>query len=142
MDRRGKFSEPSDILAIRQDNDMESVSGAPVRKRRRPAVVCIECRRRKVACDRKLPCGSCLLHNADCAYRSTNSPIATSQPRGTETPVAQPKSTSLPASKDVPQSSRPLQAGDLPRDGDVSADEDYLSALMGPLTLRQAGASI
>lgn len=52
----------------------------PVRRRRRPAVVCTECRRRKIACDRKLPCGQCTLHGADCVYGPTangNVPRAT-----------------------------------------------------------------
>ena len=40
----------------------------PARKRRRPAVVCAECRRRKIACDRKSPCGQCALHNVECIY--------------------------------------------------------------------------
>ncbi len=38
------------------------------RKRRRPAVVCAECRRRKIACDRKTPCGQCALHKVECVY--------------------------------------------------------------------------
>lgn len=32
---------------------------SPVRKRRRPAYSCTECRRRKVRCDRSMPCGQC-----------------------------------------------------------------------------------
>lgn len=38
------------------------------RKRRRPAVVCNECRRRKIACDRKAPCGQCVQYNSACTY--------------------------------------------------------------------------
>lgn len=34
-------------------------SPLPVRKRRRPAYSCTECRRRKVRCDRAIPCGQC-----------------------------------------------------------------------------------
>ncbi|KAL4894751.1 hypothetical protein BDV59DRAFT_163801 [Aspergillus ambiguus] len=46
---------------------MGSPSG--VRKRRRPAYSCIECRRRKVRCDRATPCGQCTAHNApSCTY--------------------------------------------------------------------------
>lgn len=48
----------------------------PVRKRRRPAVTCIECRRRKVKCDRALPCGPCILSSLPCTY---NSPFPHSQ---------------------------------------------------------------
>jgi hypothetical protein len=38
------------------------------RKRRRPAVVCTECRRRKIACDKKTPCSHCTQYNAICTY--------------------------------------------------------------------------
>jgi len=40
------------------------------RKRRRSPVVCTECRRRKSACDRKLPCAQCTQHGLDCAYQN------------------------------------------------------------------------
>jgi hypothetical protein len=46
----------------------------PVRKRRRPAVACTECRRRKVKCDRSLPCASCVLGTLACAYNSPDVP--------------------------------------------------------------------
>ena len=59
------------------DNTLPSGS----RKRRRPAVVCNECRRRKIACDRKSPCGQCIQYNSTCMYNSPKS-----LPRG----VAQP----------------------------------------------------
>ena len=50
---------------------MMSSSGL-ARKRRRPAYSCIECRRRKVRCDRAVPCGQCTAQKvADlCAYNS------------------------------------------------------------------------
>ena len=39
------------------------------RKRRRPALACASCRRRKVKCDRNSPCGQCTLRNSDlCTY--------------------------------------------------------------------------
>ncbi|GLI73437.1 hypothetical protein PoHVEF18_001654 [Penicillium ochrochloron] len=48
---------------------MDSSSPSGVRKRRRPAVSCIECRRRKVRCDRAKPCGQCTAHNTpSCTY--------------------------------------------------------------------------
>jgi hypothetical protein len=46
-----------------------------VRKRRRPAVACTECRRRKVKCDRSLPCTSCVLSTLACSYNSLDSPL-------------------------------------------------------------------
>jgi hypothetical protein len=48
---------------------MNAGSPSGVRKRRRPAVSCIECRRRKVRCDRAKPCGQCTAHNTPlCTY--------------------------------------------------------------------------
>lgn len=40
------------------------------RKRRRPALACEQCRRRKVRCDREMPCGPCIKSHPslDCAY--------------------------------------------------------------------------
>ncbi|KAE8383481.1 hypothetical protein BDV26DRAFT_287667 [Aspergillus bertholletiae] len=42
--------------------------GASSRKRRRQAVVCTECRRRKIACDRNTPCAQCIQSNSPCTY--------------------------------------------------------------------------
>lgn len=40
------------------------------RRRRRPAVSCILCRRRKIKCNRETPCNNCVkAKNATCAYR-------------------------------------------------------------------------
>lgn len=49
-------------------NTSTSTFNGPSRKRRRPAVVCNECRRRKIACDRKTPCGQCVQYNSTCTY--------------------------------------------------------------------------
>lgn len=38
------------------------------RKRRRQAVVCTECRRRKIACDRNSPCAQCIQSSSVCTY--------------------------------------------------------------------------
>lgn len=49
-----------------------------IRKRRRPAHSCLECRRRKVRCDRNKPCAQCSAHQvASCVYTQGNnvSPI-------------------------------------------------------------------
>jgi hypothetical protein len=39
------------------------------RRRRRPALSCIECRSRKVRCDRSHPCRPCTVHRVACNYR-------------------------------------------------------------------------
>jgi hypothetical protein len=42
----------------------------PAKRRRRPAVSCVECRVRKVKCDRDKPCGACTrIKSATCTYR-------------------------------------------------------------------------
>jgi hypothetical protein len=46
---------------------------APSRKRRRPPVVCTECRRRKSACDRKNPCAQCIQYDLTCVYQNSQS---------------------------------------------------------------------
>ncbi|KAL7911584.1 hypothetical protein GGI35DRAFT_294069 [Trichoderma velutinum] len=38
-------------------------------RRRRPALSCLECRRRKLKCDRSNPCGRCVSTDAPCNYR-------------------------------------------------------------------------
>ena len=43
------------------------------RKRRRPALACEECRRRKIKCDQQMPCDQCKLHKSrgrKCTYKS------------------------------------------------------------------------
>jgi hypothetical protein len=42
----------------------------PAKRRRRPALSCVECRSRKVKCDREKPCGACTrLRSTTCTYR-------------------------------------------------------------------------
>ncbi|KAH6851061.1 hypothetical protein B0I37DRAFT_397140 [Chaetomium sp. MPI-CAGE-AT-0009] len=53
----------------------------PERRRRRPAVSCILCRRRKIRCDRQTPCSNCVKSkNATCAYRDDPRPPRTQSP--------------------------------------------------------------
>ncbi|KAK2002096.1 fungal-specific transcription factor domain-containing protein [Colletotrichum falcatum] len=47
------------------------------RKRRRPALACEQCRRRKVRCDRNLPCNTCIrTGHTLCTYTSQTNPAA------------------------------------------------------------------
>lgn len=67
-----------------------SDSAVPARKRRRPAVSCVECRRRKIKCDRKIPCTQCLQsRRASCAYKN-------GYPRTTSSNTAKASSTASP----------------------------------------------
>jgi Fungal Zn(2)-Cys(6) binuclear cluster domain len=49
----------------------------PPRKRRRPALSCVECRRRKIKCDRRMPCSHCMeLKSTICTYPEIHSDVA------------------------------------------------------------------
>ena len=55
--------------ALPVNNGVVEVAQRTPRKRRRPALSCVLCRRRKVKCDRKLPCSQCSQYNnAPCKY--------------------------------------------------------------------------
>ncbi|KAE9370274.1 hypothetical protein N431DRAFT_442125 [Stipitochalara longipes BDJ] len=48
----------------------------PPRKRRRPALSCVECRRRKIKCDRRMPCSHCMqLKSTICTYPETHADV-------------------------------------------------------------------
>ncbi|KAI5861414.1 hypothetical protein GGS23DRAFT_150109 [Durotheca rogersii] len=52
------------------------------RRRRRPALSCLECRRRKIKCDRSDPCAHCVSARSQCTYRIYgNDTGAQKQPR-------------------------------------------------------------
>ncbi|KAH7376723.1 hypothetical protein B0T11DRAFT_272835 [Plectosphaerella cucumerina] len=46
----------------------------PPRRRRRPALSCLECRRRKIRCDRANPCGHCTLVKLRCEFPEYHGP--------------------------------------------------------------------
>ena len=50
------------------------------RRRRRPALSCLECRRRKIKCDRNEPCAQCVSTRAQCSYKRFNDEPAIQQP--------------------------------------------------------------
>lgn len=53
----------------------------PVKKRRRPALACEQCRRRKVRCDRGSPCTTCVqTGNKTCSYAAPPRPHAVPGP--------------------------------------------------------------
>lgn len=72
--RSRNHSSTNPVLLIQgtreqQQAEMNSTPPSGVRKRRRPAYSCVECRRRKVRCDRAKPCGQCTAHSApSCTY--------------------------------------------------------------------------
>lgn len=51
------------------NSTLSTASQPPPRKRRRPALSCEQCRRRKIKCDRTYPCSQCLQSKtASCSY--------------------------------------------------------------------------
>ena len=57
----------------------------PVKRRRRPALSCVECRMRKVKCDREKPCGACTrIKSATCTYRPQRAGICSQSERSPE----------------------------------------------------------
>jgi hypothetical protein len=65
-----------------------------VRKRRRPALACEQCRRRKVKCDRASPCGPCQRSSLErCTYRPERSrTVETINSRGPPSRAGNPRS--------------------------------------------------
>ncbi|KAK6459560.1 uncharacterized protein RJT20DRAFT_90428 [Scheffersomyces xylosifermentans] len=49
-----------------------------VRKRNKPTLVCTNCKKRKIKCDRKMPCSSCVKMNAgfSCSYETKWRPVS------------------------------------------------------------------
>lgn len=72
----------------------------PRRQRRRPALSCVECRRRKIKCDRKTPCSNCLQYKSTmCTYPDSH-PLITNRRTA---PKATPTSTSVHEHQRVPE---------------------------------------
>lgn len=58
-------------------------------RRRRPALSCLECRRRKIKCDRNDPCAHCVVSKISCTYRAHgHEPIRQQNILQTTTPSA------------------------------------------------------
>ncbi|KAK3298956.1 uncharacterized protein B0H64DRAFT_454636 [Chaetomium fimeti] len=68
---------------------------SPIRRRRRPALSCQECRRRKIRCDHNNPCAHCTRQKTKCVYKpftyyepsdhTGDSPVSSISPRPTST---------------------------------------------------------
>jgi len=86
------------------------------RRRRRPALSCLECRRRKIKCDRNDPCTNCTLNRCQCSFEPYSNepvPITRQQPYlGTQWPAtSSPSSSVAPATKQYSTSSAPVDSG-------------------------------
>jgi hypothetical protein len=107
-----------------------------MRRRRRPALSCRECRRRKVRCDHSKPCAPCVRHKTQCVYTpfhyewpiprpgdARGSPRQSPESRVPLEPghaTASPERT-VQASPQSPPSSRPAAAERSERDGAAAA---------------------
>jgi hypothetical protein len=82
---------------------MSQVSLGEHRRKRRPALSCSECRRRKRKCNREYPCGHCIAWKTTCVFpQSVNaSPLRALDPRSYPIPLSLPPEpgpqASLPA---------------------------------------------
>ncbi|RYP62901.1 hypothetical protein DL770_009510 [Monosporascus sp. CRB-9-2] len=85
----------------------------PPHKRRRPAVACTECRRRKISCDLACPCGPCSKSRSGlkCVYNNNGTSTSTN-------------SADLPSSK----------PDDLPKTVECSSDQRTRPDAMAPLS--------
>ncbi|KAF7629539.1 hypothetical protein AFLA_013253 [Aspergillus flavus NRRL3357] len=72
------FAISSRVTGILEEMDSPS---QPIRKRRRPAYSCTECRRRKVRCDRSQPCNQCTKQDValSCTYEEHPRAVPRSQ---------------------------------------------------------------
>jgi hypothetical protein len=114
----------------------------PVRKRRRPAVACIECRRRKVKCDRTLPCKSCVHGASLCVYDgSVEAAARASMPRtvsnsaladGQHDPSSRPSEGK--GTHSISSISRSHEFPDISASADGFGSRSAQSALMASLT--------
>lgn len=75
------------------DRDASGDAGPP-KKRRRPALACVQCRRRKIRCDQQKPCNNCTKSRiTDCTFPETHQPgsLERSDSLRRETPTLAPR---------------------------------------------------
>jgi hypothetical protein len=100
-------------------------------RRRRPALSCLECRRRKIKCDREDPCKHCSIAKYHCTYRVyDNEPAARQQPQRADAGTPIPSSSSLPAPT-LPQ---------LPRTGTTTSNTEVTVDAPLPQTISAHGS--
>ncbi|KAI0970164.1 hypothetical protein F4678DRAFT_437701 [Xylaria arbuscula] len=71
------------------------------RRRRRPALSCLACRRRKIKCDRANPCARCVFTSTRCTYRVVGSETASASQAHTQKDAEDP-ATSSPRASPLP----------------------------------------
>lgn len=78
---------------------MDEIPG-PSRKRRRPALSCVECRRRKIKCDRDYPCEHCKRNGSRCTFGDSVPPVGEHAVDGGATMPKYPSTYSSPSRQD------------------------------------------
>lgn len=83
-------SETPDSDSGGHDHNGSDHAGQPSRKRQRVRLSCLECRRRKLSCDRGFPCERCIKSGTPdrCSYESRNGEVVTAS-SGVPPPFAQ-----------------------------------------------------
>lgn len=83
-------SETSDSDDDRKSDDRNGSGQQPARKRQRVRLSCLECRRRKLSCDRGFPCERCIKSGTPdrCSYESRNGEVINAS-SGVPPPFAQ-----------------------------------------------------
>ncbi|KAH9893698.1 hypothetical protein F4778DRAFT_794751 [Xylariomycetidae sp. FL2044] len=81
---------PPSIVPMRDSVDIANGSALTAQsrsvKRPRPVKSCLECRRRKLRCDRTLPCSQCQKSQRSCRYAADGEPASQSDESDAETP--------------------------------------------------------
>lgn len=99
-----------------------TAAAAPAKKRRRPALSCEQCRRRKIRCDRNVPCSHCVKSGIGngCHYIPTHTPASWLQgDKSKKGPGRKKKSTQDQDQSQVAQDARrPQQILPAPASGD------------------------
>lgn len=91
------------------------------KRRRRPALSCVECRVRKVKCDREKPCRACTrINSATCTYRTQRAGIRARHDRSSEN-----ASTSV-SGRNEPDSNRGGSARPSPKPSGSSNEFDLM----------------
>ena len=116
------------------------------RRRRRPALSCHECRRRKIKCDRNEPCTNCTLNRCQCLFEPYSNepvPITRHQPQlGTQWPPTSSPSFVEQTTKRYSTSSAPVDSGTrLPTRPSERASPDIRDLLNRVQKLEDASAT-
>ncbi|EAW21219.1 C6 zinc finger domain protein [Aspergillus fischeri NRRL 181] len=114
---------------------METQSQPQQRRRRRPALSCRECRRRKIKCDHNNPCAQCLRHKTRCVYKTYTEDSDDQSIAVTTQQHDSPPHTKSPRPSDSSAPRQLAQAGDLSNsNGSISVPRQGSSSITPGVT--------